>query len=842
MSGPFGSSQWMYASGGFYNGVATQSLRFDNARSTHLKGTLSASFNTYTFSAWIKRSAITASYFQYIFSSGSGGLAIGSTTSHTDKFYVYDGTTAQPTDAVYRDASGWYHVVLSSNSGTGVLYVNGVSVKTGISCASTSTTTNYTMIGYYPVTASALYFDGYMAEVNFIDGTAIGDSDTDGYLDEFGELKNGVWIPKAYTGSYGTNGFRLQFNQTGTGTGSTTTVGADSANSNHFDSSGIDTEDCDMPDSPENNFATLNPLSFFTDNQLINGNLELPYQTTNHRANTGTMFMQTGKWYFEVYNTTSAASGLVAIGVGLQDISKLLSYASGDDNYVFYANNNNAKFYTDTSQITLGTGGTHVPTAGSIIQVAYDADTGNIFIGVNNTYIAEDGGSDGNPATGANPTKTLSTNIDYIPFVGVYNNIAIANFGQDSTFAGATTAGGNKDGNGKGDFKYSVPSGYLALCTANISDNDLPISPNSINGTADEYFGILTYTGNGTGSGSTNNIRSDDPGVGGKIDFKPDLTWIKSKSNTSNHILTDSTRLAGNVLFSNLTNDEADNTAFFTSFETNGFDLAQNGGDTNASGYTYVAWNWKANGGTTSSNTDGSIPSTVQANTDAGFSIVTYTGTRTSDAGETGTPTTIGHGLGKKPAVVITKARDTTTYANWNVWHQGYQPDQTYLNYQLWLNLPDGANNAGWQRTDTGFSTTTFCPARYAWDDVSGIDYVAYVFAEIDGYSKFGSFTGGGSTFPFVYTGFRPAFVMFKNVNATAAWIMQDTTRDPYNVATLALVASDNLNETTVAARPLDFVSNGFKLRTSAVDTNGSGNTIVYMAFAETPTKYSLAR
>ena len=863
----FSSESWLSnQQPNFYNGVATQSLRFDSASSASLEKTFGTADDDdkLIFSFWAKRSTPSANHKMLVkYASTDNRFYIG--FANNDKLYIYQkvgGTESfnLQTNRLFRDPSAWYHIVVAFDTTQGTdtnkikLYVNGTE-ETSFS------TSNYpiqnldlyyqtatSVVAYIGEYDSSQYFDGYLAEVNLVDGLSFF-SDTSGTpnpsfnINSFGELKNGVWIPKAYSGSYGTNGFRLQFNKTGTGTGSTTTVGADtSGNLNHWDTNAVDTEDCDMPDSPENNFATLNPLSFFTDNQLINGNLELPYQTTNHRANTGTMFMQTGKWYFEVYNTTSAASGLVAIGVGLQDISKLLSYASGDDNYVFYANNNNAKFYTDTSQITLGTGGTHVPTAGSIIQVAYDADTGNIFIGVNNTYIAEDGGSDGNPATGANPTKTLSTNIDYIPFVGVYNNIAIANFGQDSTFAGATTAGGNKDGNGKGDFKYSVPSGYLALCTANISDNDLPISPNSINGTADEYFGILTYTGNGTGSGSTNNIRSDDPGVGGKIDFKPDLTWIKSKSNTSNHILTDSTRLAGNVLFSNLTNDEADNTAFFTSFETNGFDLAQNGGDTNASGYTYVAWNWKANGGTTSSNTDGSIPSTVQANTDAGFSIVTYTGTRTSDAGETGTPTTIGHGLGKKPAVVITKARDTTTYANWNVWHQGYQPDQTYLNYQLWLNLPDGANNAGWQRTDTGFSTTTFCPARYAWDDVSGIDYVAYVFAEIDGYSKFGSFTGGGSTFPFVYTGFRPAFVMFKNVNATAAWIMQDTTRDPYNVATLALVASDNLNETTVAARPLDFVSNGFKLRTSAVDTNGSGNTIVYMAFAETPTKYSLAR
>ena len=126
-------------------------------------------------------------------------------------------------------------------------------------------------------------------------------------------------------------------------------------------------------------------------------------------------------------------------------------------------------------------------------------------------------------------------------------------------------------------------------------------------------------------------------------------------------------------------------------------------------------------------NFDGSILSVEQANTEAGFGIVLYSGTRSSDAGETGTPTTIGHGLGKSPAMVITKARSATN--NWNVWHQGYQPDQTYLNYQLFLSTNSASNNAGWQRTDTGFSTTTFCPARYSYDDISGVDYGAYCFA-----------------------------------------------------------------------------------------------------------------
>ena len=202
------------------------------------------------------------------------------------------------------------------------------------------------------------------------------------------------------------------------------------------------------------------------------------------------------------------------------------------------------------------------------------------------------------------------------------------NFGQDSSFLGTETATSNADANGNGTFHTAPPSGYLALCTANLSDDNFPISPGKST-QASDYFGTLTYTGNGTGSGSTNNIRSGGSGVGGEIDFKPDWTWVKSRSNTSNHILTDSVRLAGNVLFSNLTNDEADNTGFFTSFETNGFNLAQNGGDTNADGYTYVAWNWKAGGAPSADNSAGAsaVPTDGSAKIDGSNATASFAGT-----------------------------------------------------------------------------------------------------------------------------------------------------------------------------------------------------------------------
>jgi hypothetical protein len=572
-----------------------------------------------------------------------------------------------------------------------------------------------------------------------------------------------------------------------------------------------------MPDSPENNFCTLNPLSFFTDNQLENGNLQLDHPTTSHRANTGTMFMQTGKWYFEVYNTTSASSSTVAIGVGLQDISKLLSYASGNDNYVFYSNNNNAKFNANVTETVLGTGGTHVPTAGSIIQVAYDADTGNIFIGVNNTYIAEDGGSDGNPATGANPTKTLSTDIDYIPFVGVYNNIAIANFGQDSTFAGATTAGGNTDANGKGDFKYSVPSGYLALCTANLPEPT--ISPNA-DTQADDYFNTVLYTGNG----STQSIT----GVG----FQPDWLWIKQRSTgtTQNHTVWDVVRgIAGGFLMTNSSNATGYDGNGVSSFDSDGWSMGSSAG-LNENAKTFVGWNWKA-GGTAVSNTDGSITSSVSANTDAGFSIVTYTGT--------GGTATVGHGLGVKPSMLIVKPR--TTVNDWIVYFETLGAGKF-----ITLNNTDAESSNTTMFNNTEPTTTVFSvnTPSGTFLNKSGEPYVCYAFNSVEGYSKFGSYTGNGSTDgTFVYTGFRPAFVLFKNATTTATnWQMNDSVRDTFNVVNKRLAPSTSDAESSSTYQFGDFLSNGFKIRETDDTWNKSGATYIYMAFAENPFKYANAR
>ena len=657
-----------------------------------------------------------------------------------------------------------------------------------------------------------------MAEINFIDGLSFfsdtsGTPNTSFNIDSFGELKNGVWIPIEYTGSYGTNGFRLQFNQTGTGTASSSTIGADtSGNANHFTSSGIVASDCDMPDSPENNFATLNPLRHNISGSESDGNLRyVNTATSSEHRNYGTFGLTSGKFYWEgrCEGTNPDAQ------IGLGGVSETLT------------SNTYRISYKSSNGATVGLSGATYSTFGNgdIIGVAYDADNTQITFYKNNT------------AQTGSPVSITADTQGMFPMLITYNEGStsnsgwIMNFGQDSSFVGNETAQGNTDGNGIGDFYYSPPSGYLALCTSNLPEPT--ISPNA-DTQADDYFNTVLYTGTYAPISIT--------GVG----FQPDWVWIKKRNGSAEHILTDSLRGAGKFLASQTTTAERTSSSQITSFDSDGFSMSSgDSGTVNGNGDTYVSWNWKA-GGTAVSNTDGSITSSVSANTDAGFSIVTYTGTRTSDAGETGTPTTIGHGLGKKPAVVITKARETTTNARWNVWHQGYQPDQTYLNYQIWLNQTDGSNNAGWQRTDTGFSTTTFCPARYSWDDVLGIDYVAYCFAEIDGYSKFGSYTGNdASDGNMIFTNFSPALVIIKYTSGTAGgtknWYMWDNTRSPQNTNDNILYSNTSDQEGADSAFDIDFLSNGFKLRNAEGGVN-NGAEYIYMAWASTPFKYSTAQ
>ena len=327
-----------------------------------------------------------------------------------------------------------------------------------------------------------------------------------------------------------------------------------------------------------------------------------------------------------------------------------------------------------------------------------------------------------------------------------------------------------------------------------------------------EHFNTKLYTGNG----STQSIT----GVG----FQPDFTWIKNRSGSYWHNLTDSVRGVTKVLYSAETSAETTTSNYLSSFNTDGFTVSTDS-DVNGNGNSIVAWNWLGANGT-ASNTDGSITSSVSANTTAGFSIVTYSGNSTAGA-------TVGHGLGATPGMIIVKGRDAVI--NWQVYHQAIG-NTSYLE----LDTTDASTVSSARWNNTTPTSTVFTLGTQTGVN-AGFDYVAYCFAEKKGFSKFGSYTGNGSTDgTFVYTGFKPAFVMIKRTSGTDQWILYDTKRETGNVMNLALTPdSSDAEQDTSSYNTVDIVSNGFKCRGgssgSGTGTNQSGGSYIYMSFAEAP-------
>jgi hypothetical protein len=819
---PFGSSQWMYSSGGFYPTEIDQSLMFDGTSYLSRTPSVAGNRKTWTFSTWFKRGGVSPSTSYTLFSGGTGTTA---NTGTNVRFQVQNDYLRLSTDntsggslmssADLRDVSAWYHVVLAfdtpqaSSSDRIKMYINGEQVTSFRATPSYPTqnrdlgvnNTELQQVGGSSI-GTFEKFNGYLADTYLVDGTALDPT-------SFGEFKNGVWIPKAYTGSYGTNGFHLEYNDN---------ANDSSGTGNNWTATNIVAGDY-MLDSPTNNFATLNPLYYLTaSTHLSEGNLQLTHEAAAHRANAGTMFSKTGKWYFEVHNKTDTSSSSVALGVGLQDISKNLVYASGADNYVFYANNNRGKTVLNTTEVTWSTDGTHAPDAGDIVQVAYDADSGKIFFGVSNTYYAADAGADGNPATGANPSATLSTAIDYVPFVGTYNNEATANFGQDSSFAGAATAQGNTDSNGRGDFYYTPPAGFLALCTANLPEPS--ISP-LYGASPQDYFNTVLWTGDG----------NDDRSITG-VGFQPDFTWIKRREAAASYLLHNSVIGANSYLNSDTTDLEATNADGLQLFESDGFQVGANS-SWNGLTRTYVAWNWKASNAASVLNEAGSIPSQVSANTTAGFSIVSYTGnTPVANA-------TVGHGLNSAPDMVIVKNRDRAS--GWLIYHSANTsaPETDFLQFTT-AGTTD--NNTVWN--DTAPTTSVFSIGTTSSVNFSGENFIAYCFHSVEGYSKFSSYTGNGNPDgPFIYTGFRPALVLIKRYDAPENWWLLDNKRNPYNQVDTALRPNDPAGDAVSPTKyAQDFLSNGIKLKTLDPDVNIINGTYIYMAFAENPFKYANAR
>jgi len=573
-----------------------------------------------------------------------------------------------------------------------------------------------------------------------------------------------------------------------------------------------------MLDTPTNNFCTLDEGDTGSYATLTQGALTSEGNTSADAGWThSTMAMMdgSGKWYsehrvVEFFETGGSYPSIVVSSVkdGYYNGTLLTSryYAdycklkpSGDVE-------ENGSLFTEQSGMDTGSD----LSAGDIINVAVDTDNKKVWFGINGTW-----NGSGNPGGNSNPTFTYSTATDlvfscqHLHGTGSEGtSTVVSNFGQNGTFNGAITAAGNSDGNDIGDFKYSVPSGFLALCASNISTPTIK-KPS-------DHFNPVLYTGNG----STQSIT----GAG----FQPDLVWIKNRSASDNHKLTDAVRGVTKEIESNTNDIEATNDDGLTAFGSDGFSLGDDD-EYNTNTENYVSWNWKA-GNSSASNEDGSINTTATSvNTTAGFSISNYQGT--------GSNATVGHGLGVAPSVIIIKNRDTDD--NWRVYSLNDPTDYLALN---WTGASTD-DNTTWN--DTAPTSSVFTIGTDTNVNRSGDDFIAYCFAEVAGFSKFGKYLGNGDTNGSVIRlGFKPAFVIVKKSSSSgSSWFMWDNKRDSYNPVGVNSMWADAVNgDTDHSSYYVDFLSNGFKLRGTNAGSNASGGTIMYMAWAEAPLSYSTAR
>jgi len=846
----------------FYNGQVTTSLRLpnDNRALTRAYGTSPTSSTTMSFGGWFK---ITRVNYANVFSATLGGSGVPQSffAINDDEKMLFQSWTGSAnvfhyiTTQVFRDQNSWYHFwfQIDTTDGTAAdrvkIYVNGERV-TAFDTAVHVAGQNDTIIGfnqnythYFGHTNGTYGMSGYLADWWFLDGQDVSPVDT------VGEFKNGIFIPKSYSATFGNKGWHLEFKQTGT-SADASGIGADTSGvGNHWTvSSEFAAHDSALPDSPENNWAKLNPLMTFSANPQTFSECNLEVKTINadpgYFGAASNFGVSSGKWYAEFRAKATSVSGSAYLcGVSndpaemaRQGTTATAQYSANE--FMYYSNNGN--IYTNGSNSSYG----NSYATGDVIGVALDLDNNKLYFSKNGTFQ-----NSGDPTSGSTGTGAVSITADETYFFVLADLGGLvadwsANFGQDSSFAGDETATSNSDQNGNGTFHTAPPSGYLSLCSANLPESD--ISPNKTTQAVDHH-GTLTYTSDGNAvnivSGANDN---NGTAIGGEINSSPDWVWIKRRNASNNHQLFDTNR-GTNVLVSNENGAESDYSSYFAFLSSsNGFRLPAASVNMNANGGTYVAWLWRANGGTTVTNDAsatgiGSIDSVYQANTTSGFSIVTYTG---SSSGNNGTASTVAHGLGAVPKWIWFLPRDAYDGC---VYHAGVASDPA--TDKLLLHTSSTADSATAASDDSGFfndtepTSTVFSIGTRKHSNSNG-GMVAYCFAEVEGFSKFGSYIGNGSTDgPFVYLGFKPSFLMIKRaVGGTGNWIIHDDARDPNNEDSRDYLYANLANAQGTDGK-VDFLSNGFKQRSpsSYTSENASGSTYVYMSFAKNPFKYSTA-
>ena len=732
------------------------------------------------------------------------------------------------TAAVFRDSTAWVHFVLSYDvtpstpSASSIkLFVNGAQVTAfdttpTYAAQNADTTLNEAsafQIGRYPTNDPGYLYEGYLAETILVDGTAL-DADSFGESDD-----NGVWVPINPSVTFGNNGFHLDFAVApGTGNGAGTDI---SGNGNHFTETSmtIAQQVTDTPtDSDDSgNYATLNPLDPLS-HTLTEGNLKATAGATG-RANYGTIAIPTtGKWYWEA-KVISQSPNQGAVGIKLlSSIVSTNAEFSGSGGYgMFQANNSglNGHYFQNNATTTPGGGASQNITwaVNDIVNIAYSADDGKIWFGKNNTYYS-------NFTNGTSTTVGGSSNFGSIPS-GVYVP-AVSGTNGGGASAYLFNFGSNA-------FSYTPPTGYKAIKTA-----DLP-APTVTD--PSKYFQTVIYTGD---TNNNRNITGFQDAAGNNI--TPDWVWIKSRSHAVSHYLQDVVRGFGGSkeLLTDGTQVEGSQgtgNGYIGGVVAGGFtavDGSANDVYVNENGRTYVAWMWKA-GGSASSNSDGSITTSVSAADHGGFSIATWTGNGSAGA-------TIGHGLSRKPAMGIFKRKSLAQ--DWAVYHEGSDasaPEDKYLN----LNLTDGVGDATWLN-DTAPTTSIWTLGTSGYVNTSSETFVGYFFARTPGLIGIGTYTGNGSADgPAVIcddgaSGFAPAWLMIKNINdAGTDWRVIDSVRDGGindGASNAVLNAGRATNESDASPGTIiDKLATGFKIRGTDGNTNTSGKTHIYLAFAENP-------
>ena len=814
--------------------VIERSLRFRSNHSLTRSPSSTTNSTKQTLSFWFKVSKLHNATNQGVLFAGGSDGSYAYVQLWNNTFYF--GNSAGPYwngNFVVRDFNSWYHgvVVIDTTQSTAddrqKFYLNGVQQAKGNAGSNNpNQNDNYEFLTNSSWTfyigkraANDMNFMGYMAEINFVQGQAL-DASYFGYT----ESQTGIWRPKRYEGTYGDNGFHLDFNDNS----SVASLGIDkSPNGNDWSVNGVEldlgTHDDSMIDTPTNNFPTLNPSNRSSGPTLDWGNLYFfyNYKPASKTCRTTFRLPKSGKYYWE-WENNEASSNPGRWQAGLMNVVNEDSQNGTNYDITGY-NDADIVSYSYGGSIWFGT--TH--TSGSWDGTtrswfrpqrcawAVDCDTGNVWLGrvaddATTQWWASDGSATGNPSKLLNPTGQIDKDKthEHLPFIswhdgGAANSTGFAidvNFGQHA-------------------FKGTVPDGFKTLSSANIPPDptlNTIVRPQ-------RHFDTLLYTGNGASS----------PRAITGLEFAPDFVWLKSRDATYHHQLHDIIRgTSGGVLYSNNTQVE-DDTYSLASFDSNGFSISKDNNQQgqNNNGDDYVAWCWKA-GGAAVSNSDGTITSSISVNQEAGFSIVSYTGNGTAGA-------TVGHGLGKKPAWILLIRRDSADnrYIYHQFMNQGSNPEQYYSE----LNFHAGATDSNKIHNDTAPTTSVFSLSNDNASNGNTYPYIAYCWTEIPGYSKFGEYRANGvdTNGPYIHLGFRPAWVMIKSMSlSNSDWTIFDNKRNPENKVNIHLAANQNHADGSDNYEIVDFLSDGFKvtgLSGSAINYNTSYPHLLYMAFAEQP-------